>query len=148
MWELRQNNYSCYVINDFETSSAAISMFNKQFLTPWWVFMINDIADSENLWLQDFSKSILKMSAMSYWSPSRLHPGSYSFSTLYTYDFAQYTEKSNCNILPTWWRHQMETWSALLTICAGNSPVSGEFEFPNTKASNAELWCSLWSSSE
>ena len=23
----------------------------------------------------------------------------------------------------TWWRHQMETFSALLTLCAGNSPV-------------------------
>ena len=27
----------------------------------------------------------------------------------------------------TWWRHQMETFSALLAICVGNSPVSGEF---------------------
>ena len=26
-----------------------------------------------------------------------------------------------------WWRHQMETFSALLAICAGNSPVYGEF---------------------
>ena len=26
-----------------------------------------------------------------------------------------------------WWRHQMEKFSALLTICAGNSPVTGEF---------------------
>ena len=29
--------------------------------------------------------------------------------------------------LLTWWRHKMETFSALLVICAGNSPVSGEF---------------------
>ena len=29
--------------------------------------------------------------------------------------------------LVSWWRHQMETFSALLAICAGNSPVSGEF---------------------
>ena len=27
----------------------------------------------------------------------------------------------------TWWRHQMETFSAWLAICAGNSPVPGEF---------------------
>ena len=27
----------------------------------------------------------------------------------------------------SWSRHQMETFSALLAICAGNSPVSGEF---------------------
>ena len=26
-----------------------------------------------------------------------------------------------------WWHHQMETFSALLAICAGNSPVPGEF---------------------
>ena len=26
-----------------------------------------------------------------------------------------------------WWRHQMETFSALLSICAGKSPVTGEF---------------------
>ena len=26
-----------------------------------------------------------------------------------------------------WWCHQMETFSALLAICAGNSPVPGEF---------------------
>ena len=29
--------------------------------------------------------------------------------------------------LHPWWRHQMETFSALLVICAGNSPVPGEF---------------------
>ena len=27
----------------------------------------------------------------------------------------------------TWWRHQVETFSALLAHCAGNSPVTGEF---------------------
>ena len=27
----------------------------------------------------------------------------------------------------SWWPHQMDTFSALLAICAGNSPVSGEF---------------------
>ena len=26
-----------------------------------------------------------------------------------------------------WWRHQMETFSALLALCVGNSPVTGEF---------------------
>ena len=27
----------------------------------------------------------------------------------------------------TWWRHQMETFSALLALCAGNSSFTGEF---------------------
>ena len=28
-------------------------------------------------------------------------------------------------LLVTWWRHQMETFSALLALCAGISPVTG-----------------------
>ena len=27
----------------------------------------------------------------------------------------------------SWWRHQMETFPALLALCVGNSPVTGEF---------------------
>ena len=27
----------------------------------------------------------------------------------------------------TWWRHQMETFSASLALCAGNKPATGEF---------------------
>ena len=30
-------------------------------------------------------------------------------------------------IFMSWWRHQMDTFSALLAICAGNSPAPGEF---------------------
>ena len=32
-----------------------------------------------------------------------------------------------CDNQNTWWRHQMETFSMLLAICVGNSPVTGEF---------------------
>ena len=37
-----------------------------------------------------------------------------------------------------WWRHQMETFSALLAICAGNSPVTGKFpaQRPVTRSFN------------
>ena len=31
------------------------------------------------------------------------------------------------NVNKAWWLHQMETFSALLALCAGNSPVTGEF---------------------
>ena len=31
------------------------------------------------------------------------------------------------DFLSTWWRHQMETFSALLAICAGNSPHKGQW---------------------
>ena len=41
-------------------------------------------------------------------------------------DFLVYNTSYSPHIM-TWWRHQMETFSALLAICAGNSPVPGEF---------------------
>ena len=34
--------------------------------------------------------------------------------------------RSVCKV-DSWWRHQMETFSALLAISAGNSPVTSEF---------------------
>ena len=36
----------------------------------------------------------------------------------------------------SWRRHQMETFSALLVVCAGNSPVTGEFpsQWPVTRS--------------
>ena len=37
------------------------------------------------------------------------------------------TTLSNAFLKETRWRHQMETFSALLALCAGNSPVTGEF---------------------
>ena len=43
------------------------------------------------------------------------------FGTLWLEQIGRY------HVDDTWWRHQMETFSALLVICAGNSPVSGEF---------------------
>ena len=39
-------------------------------------------------------------------------------------------------IISTWWRHQMETFSTLLALCAGNSSVVGDFpaERPVTRS--------------
>ena len=36
-------------------------------------------------------------------------------------------ENSDITGEEAWWRHQMETFSALLALCMGNSPVTGEF---------------------
>ena len=33
----------------------------------------------------------------------------------------------NRKVSAPWWRHQMETFSALLALCVRNSPVTGEF---------------------
>ena len=50
------------------------------------------------------------------------------------------------NDLIPWWRHQMETFSALLAVCAGNSPVPGEFptEGPVTRSSDGFFFISVW----
>ena len=53
--------------------------------------------------------------------------------------------------ITTWWRHQMETVSALLAICAGNSSVTGEFptQRPVTRSFDVFLmlicdWINVW----
>ena len=48
-----------------------------------------------------------------------------------------------------WWRHQMETISALLAICAGNSSVTGEFpaQRPVSRSFDVSLisaWINGW----
>ena len=45
--------------------------------------------------------------------------------------------------LSPWWCHQMETYSALLTICEGNSPVTGKFhaQRPVTRSFDISLIC-------
>ena len=40
----------------------------------------------------------------------------------------------------SWWRHQMETFSALLAICAGNSPVHGEFPAQRPVTRNFDVY--------
>ena len=46
----------------------------------------------------------------------------------------------------TWWHHQMETFSALLAVCAGNSPVTGEFpaQRPALMFSLICVWINGW----
>ena len=45
--------------------------------------------------------------------------------------FCTYSKHPDCirggGPIESWWRHQMEAFSALLAICAGNSSVTGEF---------------------
>ena len=48
-------------------------------------------------------------------------------SSLYPTEYAHGFVVCCFAFLVPWWRHQMETFSALLTLCAGNSQVTGEF---------------------
>ena len=47
--------------------------------------------------------------------------------TIPIYELIMYSFALHCTLNSTWWRHPMEIFSALLAICAGNSPVPGEF---------------------
>ena len=43
----------------------------------------------------------------------------------------------------SWWRHQMETISALLALCAGNSPVTGGFPAQRPVTRSFHVFCDL-----
>ena len=45
------------------------------------------------------------------------------FRNSYTQETTECSEVMSPDVSISWWRHQMETFSALLAICAGNSPV-------------------------
>ena len=40
---------------------------------------------------------------------------------------SEVTQEEACKLTTSWWRHQMETFSAFPAFCAGISPVTGEF---------------------
>ena len=54
-----------------------------------------------------------------------------------------YSNHNQTHRMKSWWRRQMETFSALLAICAGNSPVTGEFiaQMPVTRS--FDVFCNL-----
>ena len=43
----------------------------------------------------------------------------------------------------TWWRHEMETFSALLAIFAGSSPATGEFPAQRPVTQSFDVFCDL-----
>ena len=45
---------------------------------------------------------------------------------------------------PTWWRHLMETFSALLAICVENSPVIGDFPAQRSVTRNLDVSFDLY----
>ena len=49
----------------------------------------------------------------------------------------------SCASFCTWWRHQMETFSALLSLCAGNSSITGEFPSQRPAARSFEYFFDL-----
>ena len=66
------------------------------------------------------AREILRWSVDSQWSP---HKRSIMRRAFPSHDVCRIETKGHS----PWWRHQMVTFSALLALCARNSPVTGEF---------------------
>ena len=60
-------------------------------------------------------------------------------------DIYQWLLVSNTSLIfgMSWWRHRMETFCALLTLCAGNSPVTGEFPAQRPVTRSFEVFSDL-----
>ena len=75
-----------------------------------------------------------------------------SYTPFQTLTRFQFSVNKWLAVVSPWWRHQMGTFSALLAICAGNSPVPGEFpaQRPVTRSFEVffdlrlKLSCPLW----
>ena len=74
-------------------------------------------------------QSLLQSLAMQCWAWARnVLCSGHKLRTFFVSDIflCHRSQTSRC-YSSAWWRHQMETFSALLALCAGNSPVPGEF---------------------
>ena len=54
-----------------------------------------------------------------------------------------FSMKCLCLSIFSWWGHQMETFSVLLAICAGNSPITGEFTAQRPVARSVDVFFHL-----
>ena len=90
---------------------------------------INAYKSGLNVWWIDVNR--LSISSEHYWKYTHTHICIYN---IYTYIIcvlclSYATSPQVYRLLKSypWWRHEMETFSALLAICAGNSSVTGGF---------------------
>ena len=74
-------------------------------------------------------KHIINDDAKTIWLPATIMlTYMYTAAEIKTHHIDSSMQEGSISItMYSWWRHQIETFSALLAICAGNSPVPGEF---------------------
>ena len=98
-----------------------ISMMTRHFLKCLMLYVVInswEFCPGENIWISIYWNSIANWRALStsYFSFITLTRWKMGFFSLAIISHRIYE-------LITWWRHQMEPFSALLAICAWNSPV-------------------------
>ena len=74
--------------------------------------------------IQSMAHNLMGYGALIQYNPYVYRPG--KFLPKHT-QLPHFAVTAFTNYIYSWWRHQMETFSALLAICAGNSPGTGEF---------------------
>ena len=73
---------------------------------------------------------------------SRVPKRIYGLCELYTH-FIHSNHEAHSQRSVTWWRHQMKTFSVLLALCEGNSPVTGGFLSQRSATSNIDNFFDL-----
>ena len=106
------------------------------------------LAVCDRKWYHNPTKADIFFCAISKFAGwSSLSPTLFSFLTLFLfYHVTSSIYLCSSELHPTtWWRHQMETFSALLALCAGNSPVTGEIptQRPVTRSFDAFFYLRL-----
>ena len=96
-----------YLTNFAYGTTSVLSWHMQNSVVIWWPIIKKKLTESEiysehELWTKHISSN----------GPQVTHQVLYWLSSLW---------------ISPWWRHQMETFPALLAFCAVNSPVSGEF---------------------
>ena len=91
------------------------------------------------LWLKGILCSILD---------SRICSGTHASMTIWCNDMEPFEPQNtsahgNDKNKPSWWRHQVEALPALLAICAGNSPITGEFPAQRPVTRSFDVFCDL-----
>ena len=84
------------------------------------VFMIAFSDNKETHWDLNKMVDILQTIILN------LFGGNENLNTCFNFGSSTGLASNRRQTVTLWWRHQMETFSALLAICAGNSPVPGE----------------------
>ena len=99
----------------------------------------NSIANALEL-LQSCSKPSIYQSLKSQSTSDTPHPHGWVIGCLF---WAYSGENLWCSNGNAWWCHRMETFSSLLAICAGNSPVPGEFPAQRTVMRSFDVFFDL-----
>ena len=113
-------------------------------IVEWWLFLLKSLRNQFYKYSIDISHRISdavleclacifimfpSLNELSYGASTqhftRLDAISATNSPVYLSFFYNFISAYGCK--SSWWRHQMETFPTSLTLCAGNSPVTGEF---------------------